>query len=193
MRTSGILMHISSLPSPYGIGTMGKEAYRFVDFLCKADQSWWQMLPVGQTSYGDSPYQSFSSYAGNPYFIDLDFPIRDRLLKKEEVSGINWGEDPLAVDYGRIYENRFSVLRIACGRLKEKLPKDYKTFEKEQKGWLHTYALFMALKDAHNGKSWMEWEEPLRFRQKEAIREAEKKYAKEIEFYKLIQYLFFHC
>ena len=191
MRSSGVLMHISSLPSPYGIGTLGKEAYRFADFLEKAEQSWWQMLPVCPTSYGDSPYQSFSSYAGNPYFIDLLFLVRDGLLKKSEIEERSWGKDPLFVDYGTIYENRFPVLRLACERLKEKLPKDYAAFEKEQEGWLHTYALFMALKDAHNGKSWLEWEKPLRFREEEAIREAEKKYEEEIRFYKLLQYLFF--
>ncbi len=191
MRTSGILMHISSLPSPYGIGTMGKEAYDFVDFLYKAEQSWWQMLPVCPTSYGDSPYQSFSSFAGNPYFIDPDFLIKDGLLKEEEIDKDGWGDDPLSVDYGRIYENRFKMLKVACGRLQKNLPKDYAAFEKEQKGWLHTYALFMALKDAHNGKSWMEWEKPLRFREKEALASAEMKYKEEIMFYKLLQYLFF--
>ena len=99
MRTSGILMPIFSLPSKYGIGTLGKEAYNFIDFLKQAGQTYWQILPIGVTSFGDSPYQSFSSYAGNPYFIDLDLLIEDGLLKKEDVLELDWGEDTSKVDY----------------------------------------------------------------------------------------------
>ena len=101
-RNAGILMAISSLPSPYGIGTLGKDAYEFVDFLAAAGQSWWQVLPVGPTSYGDSPYQSFSTYAGNPYFVDLDLLVEDGLLTAEEVSSVDWGGDEGRVDYGKI-------------------------------------------------------------------------------------------
>lgn len=184
-------MHISSLPSPYGIGTMGAEAYRFVDFLEKAQQTYWQLLPVCPTSYGDSPYQSFSSFAGNPYFIDLDTLVKEGYLKKEEITSHFWGNDPLSVDYGAIYENRFAVLKTACARLKKKLPEDYAAFCRTEKKWLDNYALFMALKDAHQGKAWSEWKKPLRFREASAIRQAKEQYAEEIEFYKLLQYLFF--
>ena len=191
MRTSGVLMHISSLPSPYGIGTMGKEAYRFVDFLEKAGQTYWQMLPVGPTSYGDSPYQSFSGYAGNPYFIDLDLLVKDGLLKKAEILRFDWGKNPEKTDYGILYQNRFQVLKIASDRLLQKKNRAFSAFCREQKAWLDDYALFMAEKDAHNGKSWMEWETPLRFREEAAMREAKKTYAEEIRFYQVVQFLFF--
>lgn len=115
-RSSGILMPIFSLPSPYGIGTMGKAAYEFADFLYRAGQRYWQMLPIGPTSYGDSPYQSFSTFAGNPYFIDLDMLAEEGLLRKDEIAGINWGTEPRYVDYGRIYESRFDVLSRAKER-----------------------------------------------------------------------------
>ena len=115
-RSSGVLMAMSSLPSNYGIGTMGKCAYKFVDFLKAAGQKYWQFLPLGTTSYGDSPYQSFSSFAGNPYYIDLDLLIKDGLLKRSELEGIDWGSDPEHVDYGCIFANRYRVLRLAYER-----------------------------------------------------------------------------
>lgn len=113
MRASGILMHISSLPSDYGIGTMGVEAYKFIDFLKKSKQRYWQILPVCPTSYGDSPYQSFSTYAGNPYFIDFDLLKKEGLLKKSDYSSLDWGENPEYVDYEKIYNNRYKVLEFA--------------------------------------------------------------------------------
>lgn len=119
MRKSGILMHISSLPSDYGIGTMGKEAYKFVDFLKSAKQKCWQILPIGPTSYGDSPYQSFSTNAGNPYFIDMDILHEEGLLKKSDYSKLDWGKDRKNVDYETIYENRFKVLKIAFEEFKK--------------------------------------------------------------------------
>ena len=115
-RSSGILLPVFSLPSPYGIGTLGKAAYAFVDFLEAAGQSWWQMLPVGPTSYGDSPYQSFSSYAGNPYFIDLDLLVEEGLLEKEDLQRIDWGADSGRVDYEKIYRSRFAVLERRRGK-----------------------------------------------------------------------------
>ena len=115
-RSSGILMPMSSLPSPYGIGTMGKSAFQFVDFLAAAGQKYWQLLPLGPTSYGDSPYASFSTFAGNPYYIDLDLLIRDKLLKKSEVEGLFWGADEERTDYGAIYVSRFADLRGARQR-----------------------------------------------------------------------------
>jgi 4-alpha-glucanotransferase len=119
MRESGILMHITSLPGPYGVGTMGKQAFAFVDFLEEAGQRCWQILPLSPTGYGDSPYQSCSAYAGNYYLIDLDTLICEGLLEKEEVSSIDWADQPDRVDYGRLYSNRLNVLRIACGRFED--------------------------------------------------------------------------
>ena len=124
-------MPMSSLPSPYGIGTMGKNAYQFVDFLKRSGQHYWQLLPLGPTSYGDSPYASFSTFAGNPYFIDLDLLVRDRLLKKSEIEERFWGKDNTRVDYGAIYENRFPVLRLAYARGKERFATGAKAGEKK--------------------------------------------------------------
>ena len=115
-RCSGILMHISSLPSPYGIGTLGRAAYDFADFLHAAGQKYWQLLPLGPTSYGDSPYQSFSTFAGNPYFIDLDLLVQDGLLDQTVLEAVNWGTEPRYVDYGKIYDSRFLVLRESFRR-----------------------------------------------------------------------------
>ena len=148
MRASGILMPISSLPSPYGIGTMGAAARSFVDFLVKAGQAYWQILPVCPTSYGDSPYQSFSTFAGNPYFIDLDDLAKQGLLLPEEYASIDWECTPDCINYGVMYEKRYAVLRCAAKRLLEKPGADYRRFVKENDFWLPDYALFMALKDA---------------------------------------------
>ena len=109
-------MPIFSLPSPYGIGTLGAEARKFADFLAAGGQSCWQLLPVGPTSYGDSPYQSYSSFAGNPYFIDLDLLAEDGLLELEEYQSLDWGADPARVDYGLMYRTRYPVLSKACDR-----------------------------------------------------------------------------
>ncbi len=184
-------MPISSLPSPYGIGTLGAAAREFVDFLVRGGQSCWQILPVGPTSYGDSPYQSFSSFAGNPYFIDLDLLAKDGLLKPAEYRDLPWGDDPGAADYLALYENRFSVLRLACSRLTEG---DLSRLEREGgdlSGWLEDYALFMALKQSHGGRPWLEWPEELRLRRPAALERARKELAGEIAFWKAVQYLFF--
>lgn len=191
MRTGGILMHISSLPSEYGIGTMGKEARRFVDFLVKAGQTYWQILPLCPTSYGDSPYQSFSSFAGNPYFIDLEFLCKDGLLTEQECKSYFWGNKKTEVDYGILYKNRYDLLKRAYERFVRKRHKDYEIFCKEEEEWLDNYALFMALKDANGGISWLRWKDDLRFRKKETMNKARESYAKEIDFYKMLQYLFF--
>ncbi|MBR1390635.1 MAG: 4-alpha-glucanotransferase [Lachnospiraceae bacterium] len=191
MRTGGILMHISSLPSKYGIGTMGKEAIKFVDFLEKAKQTYWQILPVCPTSYGDSPYQSFSSFAGNPYFIDLEYLIKDKLLTKRECDSLEWGDNPEFIEYGILYENRFPLLKKAYARFKENEPEDFAAFCKEQESWLEDYALFMALKDAHDGNAWAEWEPELKKREPAALERAKEEYAEKIEFWKMLQYLFF--
>lgn len=190
MRSAGILMHLSSLPSPWGIGTMGAEAKKFVDFLQQAGQAVWQTLPVCPTSYGDSPYQTFSTFAENPYFIDLDLLREDGLLKKGEYEDLPWGEDPAVVDYGTLYRLRFPVLRKAFDRFKENLPADYDDFCWDQGDWLEDYALFMALKEAHQGAPWYQWEEDLKRRQPEAIAQAKLRYGDDIFFWKALQYLF---
>lgn len=194
MRKSGILLHIASLPNRYGIGTMGKEAYDFVDWLKKAGQSLWQILPLSQTSYGDSPYQSFSIFAGNPYFISLETLEEDGLLKHREYAGIKWCADPRYIDYETMYNSFYKVMRLAHRRFLAQTggndPEAYAAFRAENP-WLRNYSLFMALKDAHSGKSWSEWEKPLRLREAKAVAAAEKKFAAEMEFYTFLQFKFF--
>lgn len=190
-RAAGILMPITSLPSPYGVGTLGKSAREFVDFLVLCKQSYWQILPIGPTGYGDSPYASFSSFAGNPYMIDLDELAKQGLLKKEEYQKIVWAHDETHVDYEKLYHNRFTVLRFAVKRLLEKEKKAFQQFQKEEKGWLEDYALYMVIKQLQGGKEVAEWETPYRKRDKKHLQEVKKEYQDEILFYEGIQYLFF--
>lgn len=191
-RSCGILLPVSALSSPYGIGTLGKEAYDFVDFLHEARQSWWQMLPVGPTSYGDSPYQSFSAYAGNPYFVDLETLRADGLLKQAELEAVDWGTDPEMVDYGKIYENRFRLLEKATERGWKRDAEQVKAFTEENAGWLPDYALFMALKRRFGMKSWTEWEdEDIRLRRRSAVERYREELAEDIRLFTYIQYLFF--
>ena len=190
-RAAGILMPISSLPSEYGIGCFSKSAYEFVDWLKGAGQSYWQILPLGPTSYGDSPYQSFSSFAGNPYFIDLDYLCLDGLLKKEECEAYNWGGDETQVDYGILYENRYDLLKKAFARFKADEPEDFKTFCEEEAEWLDNYALFMALKDANHGAAWFTWDRDLKFRKAEALEKVKEDKKEDIAFWKMLQYLFY--
>ncbi len=192
MRLSGILMPLFSLPSKYGIGTLGREAYRFIDFLSRSGQSYWQMLPVGPTGFGDSPYQSFSVFAGNPYFIDLDILAEWKYLSEEELEAVNFGGDT-AVDYEKLYNTRFDILRRAAARFlkHEKQQLKYDVFCRYNAFWLDDYALFMALKDEQGGRSFELWEDGLKFRKKQAIAEARERLAAEIKNYKVYQY-FFH-
>jgi len=191
MRTSGVLMPISSLPSPYGIGTFGKEAKNFVDFLEKAGQTYWQILPLCPTGYGDSPYQSFSSFAGNPYFIDLKLLIEDGYLKKKECDSYPFGTHPNYVDYENMYYSRYALLRIAYVRFAKNIPEDFQEFLEMEELWLDDYALFMAIKNANDGKSWLEWPEPLKKRNKKALDKAKEDLEYEIGFYYMLQYLFY--
>ncbi len=191
MRSSGILMHISSLPSAYGIGTMGKEARKFVDFLVKSAQTYWQVLPVCPTSFGDSPYQSFSAYAGNPYFIDLEYLVKEKLLTKKECESYDWGKNEEQVDYGLLYQNRYDLFRKAFARFVRNIPDDYYEFCEKQSHWLSDYALFMALKDKHNGIEWSKWDDALKFRNPEAMNAAREELKQEILFYQMLQYLFY--
>lgn len=184
-------MHISSLPSPYGIGTMGKQAKKFVDFLERAGQTYWQILPICPTSYGDSPYQSPSGFAGNPYFIDLEYLCADKLLKKSECQSYLWCEKEDKVDYALLYVNRYDLLKKSQSRFFAEEPEDYRIFCEEEKDWLEDFALFMTLKDVNGGAQWFEWDRPLKFREEEAIAAAKEEYADEIAFWKMLQYLFF--
>ena len=191
-RKSGILMPIFSLPSKYGIGTLGKEAYKFADFLAAAGQSVWQLLPLGPTSYADSPYSSFSTFAGNPYFIDLDALVEDGLLKRSEIKAVDWGDDPRQIDYGKIYENRFKILALACERGWERDAEAVAAFERENAGWLPDYALFMALKRRFGMKSWLEWpDEAARMREPEALDSYRIELAEDIRLFTYAQFLFF--
>lgn len=191
MRTNGVLMHISSLPSPYGIGTLGQAAREFADFLSKSGQSSWQMLPICPTGYGDSPYQSYSTFAGNPYFIDLDQLAADGLLLPEEYRNVDWESTPDRVNYGVLYEKRYPILRKAALRLLAQPNALFDTFCAENGWWLDDYALFMALKDAENGRPSWEWAAPIRRREETALAAARETYAQQIAVWKVYQYLFF--
>lgn len=190
-RGAGILMPVSSLPSPYGIGTMGFSAYQFVDNLKKAGQSYWQVLPVGPTSFGDSPYQSFSAFAGNPYLIDLDILKEEGLLLQEEIDAYDWGGDAETVDYAILYQNRFPLLHKAYERSAHQKRADFAEFEQSAAYWLDDYCFYMALKFYFKGQEWSLWEEGLRFRKKETLKKYEELLREEIGFWKFCQYQFF--
>ncbi len=188
-RSSGILLPIFSLPSPYGIGTLGREAYIFADFLKAAGQSYWQLLPLGPTSEGDSPYQSFSTFAGNPYLIDLDLLVEDGLLTEEDLPQ---EESPSQrIDYGHLYHTRFAILYKAYERGYEKDKKEVDAFTAENK-WLPDYALFMAVKKHFGMQSWLKWPDAdIRLRRPDAMERYSKLLADDIAFYTYLQYLFF--
>lgn len=189
MRASGILLPIFSLPGKYGIGSFSEEAFHFVDFLVEAGQKYWQILPLGPTSYGDSPYQSFSTFAGNPYFISLEKLIEKDLLKKDEVIEYDWMKVKEKIDYSKLYKTRYPILRKAFKRFDSE-NKEFKKFCKNNK-WLNNYALFMALKDAHNGKSFLEWERKYRLRFLKELKNFQKKNKEEILFHMFLQFIFF--
>lgn len=184
-------MHLSSLPSPYGIGTMGRAAYEFVDFLSEAGQAYWQILPICPTSYGDSPYQSYSTFAGNPYFIDLEELEKEGLLKKEEYEDIDWESGPDCVNYSALYRKRYPVLSAAAKRFLRDIPESFGMFCGENADWLEDYAMFMALKNVNGGATWLEWEPALRNHEEKALGEVKETYAEEIMFWKVVQYFFF--
>ena len=191
-RSSGILMPLSSLPSPYGIGTLGKASFEFIDFLAKAGQAWWQILPVGPTSYGDSPYQSLSTYAGNPYLIDLDILKADGLLTAEEIESVCWGDTLERVDYGALYNGRFTLLKKAYERGRAKNWEDQDAFQSENSDWLPDYALFMALKRHFDMRSWTDWpDRDARLRKPEALKKYREELKEDIELFTYIQFLFF--
>lgn len=184
-------MHISSLPGNTGIGTLGKNAYEFADFLKAAGQSYWQVLPLCPTGYGDSPYQSFSTFAGNPYFIDFDLLCDEGLLKKEDYEKIDWGKNPEKVDFTKLFDNRFKVLYKAFERFSTTCNKDYAAFCRDNKFWLNDYALYMALKYKNNGKPWTDWEKSIKLRENASLQSAEKELSNEVDFWKTVQFFFF--
>ena len=191
-RSSGILLPISSLPSPYGVGTLGKAAYDFIDFLAAAGQSWWQVLPVGPTSYGDSPYQSFSTYAGNPYFIDLELLAADGLLTAAELAAPDWGTDPSRVDYEALYQHRFALLALAAERGWDRDAAQVRAFAAEHQSWLPDYALFMACKRHFGMAAWTAWPEAdIRLHRPEAVASYQALLAPDIRLFTYIQYLFY--
>lgn len=189
MRESGILMHITSLPGPYGIGTMGKQAFAFVDFLRASGQAYWQILPLTPTGYGDSPYQSCSTYAGNYYLIDLPTLVEEGLLQYDELNAIHWCDREDKVNFGRLYQNRLNVLRLAYGRFRA--GEEFRTFCDENQAWLPDFALFMALKEEFDGKPWYTWEEGYKRRDPGVLADARSKLQDEIRFFCFVQYLFY--
>ena len=189
MRKSGILMHISSLPNPYGIGSVGKCAYDFVDFLVEAGQSCWQILPLSPTGYGDSPYQSCSTYAGNHYLIDLDLLIAQGLLTQAEADAVVWSTDETRVDYGCLYNNRAGLLRKAYARFR---PDDaFRQFVADNAQWLEDYALFMTLKAQFGGRDWQSWPEDLKLRRPGALARCREERKEDLSFQYFLQYTFF--
>ncbi|OOM82445.1 4-alpha-glucanotransferase [Clostridium puniceum] len=196
-RSSGIIMHIASLPGKYGIGTFGKEAYEFSNFLKKAGQKYWQILPLGPTSFGDSPYQSFSAFAGNPYFIDFNILREDGLLEKEDYDSIDFGQDSEDIDYGLIFKQKLKVLRKAYENFKLNKAKDIKEakyveeFKEKEAYWLEDYALYMAIKGQFNLKSWQTWDEDIKLRKPEAVSKYKNMLSDEIRYWEFLQYEFY--
>ncbi|MDR2558618.1 MAG: 4-alpha-glucanotransferase, partial [Oscillospiraceae bacterium] len=188
MRSSGILLHITSLPSPYGIGTFGAEAEAFVDWLVAAGQKYWQILPLSPTGYGESPYQSFSTFAGNPLLIDLGDLAANGLLKKSACDEADYGADPSFVDFEKVYRSKMRLLNEAFKSFTEDV--GYLSFVQEEAEWLDDYALFMAVKEQYSLASWQTWEKDIRFRKGDAMKKTREEFAERISFWKFIQYTF---
>lgn len=190
MRACGILLPISALPGEYGIGSLGKHAYDFIDFLKNAGQRYWQILPIGPTGYGDSPYQSFSAFAANPYFIDIDTLVQEGLLTKKDAAAAKYKGNAEYVNYEWVFNSRFKVLKIAANNF-DFNNADYRSFCADQRYWLDDYALFMAIKGENNGISFTLWNKELRTREKSAILSAAKRLKPEIDFWCFLQYEFY--
>ncbi len=189
-RASGVLAPLFSLPSSHGIGTMGASAYSFVDFLKKAGQTYWQLLPLGPTGFGDSPYQALSSFAGNPYFIDLDLLVKDGLITRTEMEAEEWGREAGRIDYGKIFTARLPLLKKAYAR--GGYTRECACFAEENQHWLRTYALFMAAKEHFGMRAWPDWEDAtIRLHEKRAVEKYEALLKDEIAFVQFVQYLFF--
>ena len=192
-RQSGVLMHISSLPGKYGIGSFGQSAYDFVDFLVRTKQRYWQILPLGTTSYGDSPYQSFSAFAGNTYFIDFDILIEEGLLNEADVKGADFGDDPRKVDYAKIFDARRPIMEKAVARfLKADDLSDYESFVEQNAAWLEVFAEYMAIKEHFDNLAWTEWpDEAIRRREAASLVSYREKLADKLTYHRVTQYLFF--
>jgi len=192
-RQSGVLMHISSLPGKYGIGSFGQSAYDFVNFLVRTKQRYWQILPLGTTSYGDSPYQSFSAFAGNTYFIDFDILIEEGLLNEADVKGADFGDDPRKVDYAKIFDARRPIMEKAVARfLKAEDLSDYESFVEENAAWLEVFAEYMAIKEHFDNLAWTEWpDEAIRRREAASLASYREKLADKLTYHRVTQYLFF--
>ena len=193
-RSSGVLLSVTSLPSKYGIGCFSKEAYDFVDWLAKAGQTWWQILPLGPTCYGpsdDSPYQSYSAFAGNPYMISLETLIKEGVLSRKECDALDFGENPQKVDYDKLHDHRLNLLHKAYERSNISQDPDYQKFLKDNNWWLQDYALFMALKDFFGGVCWTEWPQDIRLHWGFALDYYREKLYFDIEFQQYLQFKFF--
>ena len=190
-RECGVLLPISSLPSKYGIGCFSKSAYDFVDELKAAGQCCWQILPLGPTSYGDSPYQSFSTFAGNPYFISLEDLIQEGVLTEKECNSVDFGNKADDIDYEKLYKGRYKLLRKAYGRSDITKNQDFLKFQREQGYWLKDYALFMAVKDRFEGAPWSEWAQDIRLRWQNALDYYRQELYYEIEFQEYMQFKFY--
>ena len=190
MRASGILLPIFSLPGKYGIGGFTKESYKFVDFLKRAHQKYWQILPLGPTGYGDSPYQSFSTFAGNPYYIDLDALVAEGLLTEAECKQHDASDASGKIDYEKLYNTRFDLLRLAFKRSNIRNNHQFNEFASQNAYWLDDYALFMALKNKFGGKAWTEWNEDIRIRKPETLEKERGELAEECDFYRFQQFYF---
>ena len=194
-RSSGILFHPTSLPGKYGIGTLGKEAYAFIDFLKKSKQKLWQIFPLGPTGYGDSPYQSFSSFAGNPYLIDFDLLIEAHLLSEEDLRDVFFGDNEEYIDYGAIYNQKYPLLRRAYENFKSsdnhEMRENLEHFKRENASWLNDYSLYISLKNHFNGLPWNEWAHDIKNREHGAMEHYRNELADDIEYHNFIQFLFF--
>ena len=194
-RSSGILFHPTSLPGKYGIGTLGKEAYAFIDFLKKSRQKLWQIFPLGPTGYGDSPYQSFSSFAGNPYLIDFDLLIEAHLLSEEDLRDVFFGDNEEYIDYGAIYNQKYPLLRKAYENFKSsdnhEMKENLEHFKRENASWLNDYSLYISLKNHFNGLPWNEWAHDIKNREHGAMEHYRNELADDIEYHNFIQFLFF--
>ncbi len=193
IRRAGVLLPVSSLPGKYGIGTFGKAAYDWVDYLKASGQSLWQILPLGPTGYGDSPYQSFSTFAGNPYFIDLEKLIEEKLVTQAECDALDWGGSERYVDYEKMFTSRFAILRKAYSRALRKgllTDKAFMSFCRKNKSWLDDYALYMAVKNHYEGKSYLLWDDDIRLREKKAVKRYSELLKDETDFYRFQQFKF---
>ena len=194
-RSSGILFHPTSLPGKYGIGTLGKEAYAFIDFLKKSRQKLWQIFPLGPTGYGDSPYQSFSSFAGNPYLIDFDLLIEAHLLSEEDLRDVFFGDNEEYIDYGAVYNQKYPLLRKAYENFKSsdnhEMRENLEHFKRENASWLNDYSLYISLKNHFNGLPWNEWAHDIKNREHGAMEHYKNELADDIEYHNFIQFLFF--